>query len=135
MDPKEDNSQVTSVARGAALVAFPFRPSQGPFDVTKQPDSSLMSTDLDEDEIIVQRITEHSLGVGIQDGRVNKLIEVGTGIPVSRRMPIFMNPGPTDQIDIKVYQGEGEFIHENDLIGVVHLGPLEPKQRVTTDSS
>ena len=114
------------VARGAAIMANRFAASTGEFDITRPPDADMVNTDM-LDEIKVQLITEHSLGVGVQDERVSRIIDQGTNIPVSKKQGGFTNGGPTRVVQVPVYQGEGERTFENTLIGKLELGPMEEK--------
>jgi len=134
---EEDDSFVSSglnpdevVARGAATVALKFAPSQGEFDIANRPDNSLLNTDMDEG-VDVELITEHSLGVGVQNNLVRRLIDQGRSIPVSLREGGFTNAGPTDHVEVPVYQGEGEYAYQNTLIGTLRIGPMEPKPEGT----
>jgi len=115
------------VARGAGRVAMKFHPTPHEFDVTNLPDQTLVDLDAEEELGTHQLITEHSLGVGVQDNRVVRIVEASTHIPVSVRRGGFANPGPVSDLEARVFQGEGEFTWENDLLGIVHLGPMEPK--------
>ena len=113
------------VARGAAIMAYKFAPSPAPFDVRKRKESTL-NMDFGE-QVIVPLITEHSLGVEVQDSRVERIVNQATSIPVEITRGGFTNPGPTPEIIVNVFQGEGSFTYENTLIGSLHMGPLEPK--------
>ncbi|MFM9966074.1 MAG: Hsp70 family protein [Planctomycetaceae bacterium] len=114
------------VARGAATVAVKFAPSTGEFDITKRPDQTLVNPDL-EDDVKIDLITEHSLGVGVQNNEMSRVIEVGTSIPVKQKKGGFTNGGPTTHLDVPVYQGEGQFTYQNTLIGKLNIGPMEPR--------
>ncbi len=121
------------VARGAASIALKFAPSTGPFDVLKRPDSSLTNPDAQDQLAIggLELITEHSLGIGVQNNLVSRIIEQGTNIPVSRREGGYTNPGPVAKLTVPVYQGEGQYTYENSLIGTLEIGPMEPKPEGT----
>jgi hypothetical protein len=114
------------VARGAAMMALQLSPTSGEFDISREADPNLVNVDL-EDGLQVSLITEHSLGVGVQNNLVDKIVDQGTGIPVSVTKGGYTNAGPTPDIEVRVYQGEGQYVYENTLIGVIHLGPMEPK--------
>lgn len=114
------------VARGAALMAYRFAQTPPPFDIKKRKESSLMNVDAD-DGVEVHLITEHSLGVGIQGDLVSRIIEQGTRIPIEEKQGGYTNNGPTDNIPVAVYQGEGKYTYENTLIGILNIGPMEPK--------
>ncbi len=113
------------VARGAAILAHRFLPSTPPFDIRRPADSTNVNTSTD-DTLIVRHITEHSLGVAVQGGRMSRIIEQGTNIPAEVMRDNFTNAGPTTDIEVHVFQGEGQYIQDCTEIGMVHLGPIEP---------
>ena len=114
------------VARGAAMLALRFAPSPAPFDITRRVDSSQINT-LAEQDLQIRHITEHSLGVGVQNNMVSKIVDQGTNIPISETRGGYTNPGPYEYIDVLVYQGEGEYAFDNTLIGMLKIGPMELK--------
>jgi molecular chaperone DnaK (HSP70) len=114
------------VARGAALLALRFAPSEPPFEVAKLPDNAQLNT-IVEQELNLTHITEHSLGIGIQDNLFSKIIDQGTNIPISVTRDGFVNSGPGEFIEVRVYQGEGTYVFDNALIGNLVIGRMEPK--------
>lgn len=118
------------VARGAATLALKFAPTPGEFNIAKRPSASLVNTDM-ADDLGIDLITEHSLGVGVQNNLVSRIIDQGTSIPVARRQGGFTNGGPTEHVDVPVYQGEGQYSYQNTLIGTLRIGPMEPKPEGT----
>jgi molecular chaperone DnaK (HSP70) len=119
---RSDADPDTLVARGAALVAKDFAPS-GDFDLAKRPPTD---PDPDEDSLQVSLITEHTLGLAVQNDRFDDLIPRGTRIPASRKK-IYTNPDMASRIAAVVYQGEGEYTYENALVGTVNLDDVEPR--------
>ena len=118
------------VARGAALLAHQFKQSPQPFDILKQPSGGLVNTDMDEEDVLgIRLITEHSLGVAVQDGRFMKIVGSGTNIPVSATEGGFTNAGPTTEVEVHVYQGEGDFVRDCTPIGLLRLGPMDPQPK------
>ena len=115
------------VARGAAALAFRFAPSPPPFDIGRSMDASLVNAEAGELVPPPYLITEHTLGVAVQDNRFAKILQQGTHIPVSITDDNYTNGGPFSDVDVRVYQGEGQYCYENTLIGVLHLGPMEPR--------
>jgi molecular chaperone DnaK (HSP70) len=109
------------VARGAAILASTFRPTDGPFD----PRRRFSEDDEPGEPLPIERITEHSLGTGLEDGTFRRLIERGKTIPVETTQRHFTNAEATDTIHVGIYQGEGEYFRENTLIGVLVLDGLE----------
>jgi molecular chaperone DnaK (HSP70) len=120
---KDNLNPDTVVARGAAILAKRYKPSTPPFDVAREIDTS--QTAIDDDDVIVHHITEHSLGVGVQDNRVVKIIPRGTNIPASITQSNYTNPDNAEHILAQVYQGEAEYIFDNELIGIVEIGPMD----------
>lgn len=112
------------VARGAAILAKRYKPSDPPFDITRKLDDA---DDEEDDELNVHLITEHSLGIGVNEDEFARIISQGQNIPVAVPRGGFTNGGPYEYVDVHVYQGEGDHVYENELIGVVPLGPMEAK--------
>ncbi|MEV0588014.1 Hsp70 family protein [Nonomuraea sp. NPDC050310] len=121
---RSDADPDTLVARGAAIVAHGFAPSES-FDLSARPPSSLVNDDLD-DELSVSLITEHTLGLAVQGDRSDPLIQRGTRIPASQQK-IYTNPDHAQQISVVVYQGEGTYTYENTLVGTIYLDDVEPR--------
>lgn len=119
---RSDGDPDTLVARGAALVAKDFTPS-GAFDLSERPPTD---PDPDEDSLQVSLITEHTLGLAVQNDRFDGLIPRGTRIPAGRKK-IYTNPDMATRIAAVVYQGEGEYTYENALVGTVNLDDIEPR--------
>ncbi|GAA3160268.1 molecular chaperone DnaK [Streptomyces virens] len=117
-----DANPDTLVARGAAIVANRFEPSPA-FDLATRPTAERSA---EEQDYTVTLITEHTLGVGVQQGLFNPLIDRGTKIP-ARKVQTYTNPDQADRIDAVIYQGEGKYIYENTLIGTIHLDDIEPR--------
>ncbi|WP_328310164.1 Hsp70 family protein [Streptomyces sp. NBC_00442] len=117
-----DANPDTLVARGAAIVANRFEPSPA-FDLATRPSAERSA---DEQDYTVTLITEHTLGVGVQQGRFNALIPRGTKIP-ARQVKTYTNPEQANRIEAAIYQGEGEYVYDNSLIGTIHLDEIEPR--------
>ena len=101
-------------------------PTPGPFDIKRKKEATLVNTDaVDVQE--VRLITEHSLGIGVQDNRVVRVVEQGTNIPIEVRRGGFGNPGPISYVDVPVFQGEDQFQYNNTLIGTLKIGPMDLK--------
>jgi molecular chaperone DnaK (HSP70) len=112
------------VARGAALVAHGFQPSPPPFEIKSKPSATLINPEA-QDVMNVTLITEHSLGVGVQEDRFDPLIDRGTSIPVTKKKT-YTNPEGAINVVAPVYQGEGSYVQENTLIGEMRMGPMQP---------
>ena len=121
---RDDGNPDLLVARGAALIARKFQPSPAPFDIKHRPDNSLINLDAPSTVDIVL-ITEHSLGVGVQEDRVDPLIARGSCIPFSASKP-YTNPEGATMINVPIYQGEGGYAQQNTLIGNMKIGPMTP---------
>lgn len=114
------------VARGAAMLAHKYLPSEPPFDIKKKRESAITNPDMDED-LGINLITEHSLGVGVYPDLVDRIIEQGSGIPCEQKKGGYKNAGPSDYVSVQVFQGEGKYQMENTLIGTLNI-PTEPKE-------
>ncbi|MBQ0983778.1 Hsp70 family protein [Streptomyces sp. F63] len=119
---RADANPDTLVARGAAIVANRFEPTDA-FDLASRPNAERSA---DEQDYTVTLITEHTLGVGVQQRRFNPLISRGTKIP-TRQTKTYTNPDMADHIEAAIYQGEGEYVYDNSLIGTIHLDDIEPR--------
>lgn len=127
---KSDLNPDEVVARGAAIIAKRFAPSPAPFDIRKKVESTLASTE-EGDDLNIQFISEHSLGIEVQDKIFSKIVGQGTNIPIEVKQGGYTNQGPTNDIEVRIYQGENKYVYENTLIGTMHLGPMEPKPAKT----
>ena len=67
------------------LISIPMAvsPAKGECDIAKRSDGSLVNRETDGD-VFVAHITEYSLWVGFQNELVNRIIDRGRRIPVSR---------------------------------------------------
>ncbi|MCX4820097.1 Hsp70 family protein [Streptomyces sp. NBC_01142] len=117
-----DANPDTLVARGAAIMAYRFEPSPV-FDLESGPAGERSA---DGQDYTVTLITEHTLGVGVQQGKFDKLIDRGTKIP-ARKVKSYANPEQAHRIEAAVYQGEGAYIYDNTLVGTIHLDDIEPR--------
>jgi molecular chaperone DnaK (HSP70) len=121
---RSDANPGTIVARGAAIVANRFAPSDD-FDLRRRPDAGQVNEDQDED-LDITYITEHTLGVGIQDGLVDALIPRGENIP-RRATKVYTNPEGATSLQCPVFQGESRFEYENEKVGTVLLEDIEAR--------
>ena len=118
---KLDLDPAAVVARGAAILARTFGPSDGPFDPRRQPQGS----GGEGEPLPIEPITAHSLGTGLEDGTCHRLIHRGMAIPVSHTDRNCTNAVATDTVVLGIYQGEGHYYRENTLIGRLVLDGLE----------
>ncbi len=132
---RSDLNPDTVVAKGAAILGNKMVPGKGDFDIHETNIIAVANDDPDlEDLPDIWGITEHSLGVGVQDQTTNqevvqKLIHQATNIPTSVTKDDYTNPGPVDKIPVNIYQGEGKYPYENVLIGTLVIDGLDPKPR------
>jgi molecular chaperone DnaK (HSP70) len=119
-----DANPDTLVARGAAIVAYKFEPTPE-FDLSTRPTAERIEEE-DDEGFTITLITEHTLGVGVQGGRSDALISRGTKIPASKKKT-YSNPALAEHIEASIYQGEGQYIYDNTLVGTVHLDDIEPR--------
>lgn len=117
-----DANPDTLVARGAAIVANRFEATPE-FDISVRP-NRLRSAE--EQDYTVTLIAEHTLGVGVQGERFSQLIPRGTKIP-ARQVKTYMNPDQATHIRADIFQGEGDYVYDNVLIGTIHLDDIEPR--------
>ncbi|MFF5515513.1 Hsp70 family protein [Streptomyces coeruleorubidus] len=115
-----DANPDTLVARGAAIVANRFEASPA-FDLATRPTAERSA---DDQDYAVTLITEHTLGVGVQDGELSVLIPRGTKIP-ARQVRTYTNPDQAPRIEAVIYQGEDKYVYNNTLIGTIHLDDIE----------
>ena len=123
---KADADPDQIVARGAAIEAFKYQPSPPPFDPRRPVDNTSLRNPEAEGISDVFHITEHTLGVGVQGGRVARIIAQGTNVPTEITEDNFTNAGPSDNIPVHVFQGESQFQAECTQIGMVPITGLEP---------
>jgi molecular chaperone DnaK (HSP70) len=123
---REEINPDTAVARGAAIMGYRFAPTPPPFDIRKHTRTGLINVDAEDQIIAIELIAEHSLGVEVKGGIFSKIIERGTHIPCERKVE-FTNEGPHSDFQLRIYQGEGEYVYENTLIGTLYFGPFESK--------
>jgi molecular chaperone DnaK (HSP70) len=123
---RSDANPDTIVARGAAIVAHRFAPSDG-FDLTRRPDAEQLNRDQDED-LDITYITEHTLGVGVNEGMVDPLIPRGENIP-RQATQVYVNPDDATELHCPIYQGESPYAYENELVGTVLLTDIERRPR------
>jgi molecular chaperone DnaK len=69
-------------------------------------------------------VTSHSLGVGIAGGRMRRLIEKNTPIPFSAEELFLPGRDGQTQARISIYEGEGDMVDQNTLLGEVVVGNL-----------
>ncbi len=88
-----------------------------------------VSSGLDEpsSDAVLLDVTSLSLGVGTVAGRIEKIIDRNTPIPVERTRLFTTSRDGQTSVRIRVYQGESEYEEENDLMGVLELSGLDPE--------
>jgi molecular chaperone DnaK (HSP70) len=121
---RSDANPDTIVARGAAIVAHRFAPSDD-FNLARRPDADQLNPGQDED-LDITYITEHTLGVGVEGGMVSHLIPRGENIP-RHASNIYSNPENATDLRCPIYQGESTYAYENELVGTVLLTDIEPR--------
>jgi molecular chaperone DnaK (HSP70) len=121
---RDDGNPDLLVARGAALIAQKFQPSPAPFDIRHKPESTLINLSA-QSALDITLITEHSLGVGVQENKFDPLIKRGSCIPYSASKP-YTNPEGATVVNAPIYQGEGDYVQQNTLIGNMQIGPMTP---------
>ncbi|NBH12107.1 Hsp70 family protein [Amycolatopsis sp. SID8362] len=120
---RADGDPDTLVARGAALLARRFEPSES-FDFDRRPAGLRES---DEDEFDIRLITEHTLGVGVQDNKFDPLIERGAKIP-NHKQKRYTNQKDSENVEVPIYQGEADLVFDNTRVGTIVLDKIEPRE-------
>ncbi len=123
---RDDLNPDEVVARGAASLATRYQPTDPPFEIARS-DEGLAEAEVDELGLTVRHVVEQSLGIAVAGGGFSRIISRGTQLPVSQREEGYTNTGPVEVIPVHVHQGDSDMAYENDLIGIVKIGPMEPK--------
>ncbi|KOV86289.1 Hsp70 family protein [Nocardia sp. NRRL S-836] len=120
---RADGDPDTLVARGAAILASRFEASDS-FDLNRRPTAERQS---DADDFEIRLITEHTLGVGVQDDRFDPLIERGAKIP-TRKEKRYTNQKDSENVEVPIYQGESAMVFDNTRVGTIVLDKIEPRE-------
>ncbi|WP_410631589.1 Hsp70 family protein [Amycolatopsis sp. cmx-4-83] len=120
---RADGDPDTLVARGAAILAGRFEASDS-FDLNRRPTAERQS---DADDFDIRLITEHTLGVGVQDDRFDPLIERGAKIP-TRKDKRYTNQKDSENVEVPIYQGESGMVFDNTRVGTIVLDKIEPRE-------
>lgn len=72
-------------------------------------------------------ISEQAIAIAVQN-RFCTIISKGTNLPVSVTDHNYAIAGPDRDVEVWIYRGEGEYPHKDNLIGVLHLDPMQPEQ-------
>ncbi|WP_170232327.1 Hsp70 family protein [Saccharothrix saharensis] len=120
---RADGDPDTLVARGAAILAGRFEASDS-FDLNRRPTAERQS---DAGDFEIRLITEHTLGVGVQDNRFDPLIERGAKIP-TRREKRYTNQKDSENVEVPIYQGESDLVFDNTRVGTIVLDKIEPRE-------
>jgi molecular chaperone DnaK (HSP70) len=115
------------VARGAAIMAQRFAASPAPFDLSKYSRQPQTLQKNGENVPEPHLITEHTLGVGVQDNRFSPILMRGTNIPVTKREKGYTNPEGATGVLVPVFQGEDRYAPNNTMIGTLEISNLDPR--------
>jgi molecular chaperone DnaK len=74
-------------------------------------------------------VASHSLGVGMLGGKVRRLINRNSSVPVSAREMFLPSRAGQTQVRIPIYQGESDYADENTRLGEVVLQDLAGRAR------
>ena len=82
---------------------------------------------LTNNQLILMDIIPLSLGIETVGGQFVSIIDRGSTIPISKTKQFTTEVDNQEEVIVKIYQGESQFIHENFLIGEFILKDI-PKQ-------
>jgi len=122
---RDDLNPAEVVARGAASLATRYQPTAPPFDIARS-DESLAKAEDDELGLKVRGVVEQALGIAVAGGGFSRIISRGSELPAFRREEGYTNTARVSIIPVHVHQGNSDSAYENDLIGIVKIGPMEP---------
>lgn len=80
-------------------------------------------------DLLLMDVTPLSLGIATQGGGFAKLIERNTPVPCKRSQIFTTVRDNQDRVQIAVYQGEGETVGENEMLGQFSLTGIAPARR------
>jgi molecular chaperone DnaK len=125
------------VSRGAAIVARSFRGcdsyegkeviiDMAPAGAAAGGESGALATP--PKRTILYDVTSHTLGVLANESTYVPIILKDSHIPTSQTQGGFINGGPTDVLDVLIFQGEDPVAFKNTLIGKLPLNLPERKE-------
>ena len=88
----------------------------------------IMSGDVDEDIVLVD-VTPLSLGVEVQGGLMNKMIEANTTIPTQKKQVYTTAVDNQPSVTVHILQGERSMAKDNRSLGQFHLDGIPPARR------
>jgi len=80
----------------------------------------------DLQEVVLLDITPHSLGVEVKDGKVSKIIDKNSTIPIKAAKTFTTTEDNQAFVNIHVVQGESENAEDNRSLGKFTLSDIEP---------
>ena len=80
------------------------------------------------DDIVLQDVTSHSLGVRTENDRFSIILPKEARIP-GEKTEHYTNAGPATELAVQVFQGEQESAIDNEFIGSVPITFPEPRER------
>lgn len=89
--------------------------------------AGIMSGELDE--VTLLDVTPHSLGVEIRGGRMSKIVEKNSTIPIKAAKTFTTTQDDQDFVAIHVLQGESDNAADNISLGRFHLSDIPPSRR------
>jgi molecular chaperone DnaK len=129
-DIRSDINPDEVVSRGAALAARKYNPS----DAFEGKEIDLVATGAitmeDREEataLVLQDVTSHTLGILTHPDKFHRLIPKESRIPAEVTEGGFANQGPSDVVEVLIYQGENDIAFENTLIGKLPIKLPERK--------
>jgi molecular chaperone DnaK len=77
-------------------------------------------------EVVLLDITPHSLGVEVKEGKVSKIIEKNSTIPIKAAKTFTTTEDNQTFVNIHIVQGESEEVSENQSLGKFTLSDIQP---------
>jgi molecular chaperone DnaK len=79
--------------------------------------------------LVLQDVTSHTLGILVNTQDFHRLIPKESRIPIEKRDDNFINAGPSQSIDVLIFQGENDIAYDNALIGKLPIPLPEAREK------
>lgn len=123
-EPQQRIHPDKAVAKGAAIQANIISQTDEDIDDDEQAENVLPGV---EDNLVLVDVAAKSLGVELVGGEFDAIIEKDENIPaIERKEGYTTNKDNQTAVNVRVYQGEGETVAENELLDEFRLENIEP---------